>query len=200
MEDLISFVESKGGRIMQNEQGELDSIYLYNCNVADHDLDIFTRLGTNEIAHLKLGRTQVTDEGLAELASLQHLEYLELGHTTITGSGFAKVTFTSLKKLSFRGCEQLTVDGFQQIVKCQNLEKLDLVESNIDDPFLQEIAKLPKLKTLWADHTRLTNAGLPYLYGMTQLRSFTLKKTAVTREGMQQLRKHLPDLNKEFIM
>ncbi|WP_194242584.1 leucine-rich repeat domain-containing protein [Gimesia benthica] len=200
MEDLVSFVESKGGHIRQNEQGELDSIYLYNCNVADHDLDIFTRLGANEIALLDFSGTQVTDEVLAKLASLQHLEYLELGHTTITGTGFANVTFTSLKKLSFRGCDQLNVDGFQQIVKCQNLEKLDLVESNIDDPFLQEIAKLPRLKTLWADHTRLTNAGLQYLNNMTQLRSFTLDKTAVTREGMQELWKHLPDLNNGFIM
>ncbi len=200
MEDLISFVESKGGRIMQNEQGELDSIYLYNCNVADHDLDIFTRLGTNEIAHIDLGRTQVTDEGLTKLASLQRLEYLDLGDTTITGAGFANVEFALLRKLFLRRCRKLNVDGLKQIIKCQNLEKLRLIESNIDDPFLQEIAKLPKLEYLWADYTRLTNAGLPYLYGMTQLRSFTFKKTAITGEGMQKLRKHLPGLNKGLIM
>ncbi len=200
MDELAAFVEKKEGISLQNELGDICLVELANQNVDDLDLDIFKQSCANEITHLYLIGTQISDEGLAKLASLQHLDDLNLGYTTLTGAGFANVTFTSLKKLSFRGCEQLTVDGFKQIVKCQNLEKLDLYESNIDDPFLQEIAKLPKLKTLWADHTRLTNAGLPYLNNMTQLRSFTLDKTAITREGMQQLWKHLPDLNKGFIM
>ena len=200
MEDLISFVESKGGRISQNEQGEFAWVYLTNQKVDDQDLDIFMQSGASQITCLCLYGTQVTDEGLSKLASLYCLENLDLGRTKITGTGFANVKFSSLKKLFLDKCDMLTVEGFKQIVKCQNLEKLNLIESNIDDQFLQEIAKLPRLKTLWADHTRLTNVGLPYLYGMTQLRSFTPDKTAVTREGMQQLRKHLPDLNKEFIM
>ena len=200
MEELISFVESKGGRISQNEQGEFAWVYLTNQKVDDQDLDIFLQSGASQITHLLLSGTQVTDEGLAKLTYLRRLEDLDLGDTTITGAGFANVEFALLRKLYLRRCRKLTVDGFEQIVKCQNLEKLDLYESNIDDQFLQEIAKLPRLKTLWADYTRLTNAGLPYLYGMTQLRSFTLKKTTITGEGMQKLRKHLPDLNKEFIM
>ncbi|QDT28110.1 Leucine Rich repeats (2 copies) [Gimesia panareensis] len=200
MEDLISFVERKGGRISQNEQGEFAWVNLTNQKVDDQDLDIFVQSDASQITHLFLSGTQVTDEGLAKLASLQRLEDLDLGRTKITGTGFAQVTFTSLKKLSFRGCEQLTVDGFQQIVKCQNLEKLDLIESNIDDRFLQEITKLPRLKTLWADYTRLTNAGLPYLNGMTQLKSLSTRGTAVTREGMLQLWQHLPDLNKGLTM
>jgi Leucine-rich repeat (LRR) protein len=200
MDELAAFVEKKDGVSLQNELGDICLVELANQNVDDLDLDIFKQSCANEITHLYLNGTQISDEGLAKLASLQHLNDLDLGYTTLTGAGFAKVKFTSLKKLTFRGCDQLTVDGFKQIVKCQNLEKLDLYESNIDDPFLQEIAKLPKLKTLWADHTRLTNAGLPYLNNMTQLRSFTLDKTAITREGMQQLWKHLPDLNNGFIM
>ena len=200
MEELISFVESKGGRISQNEQGEFAWVYLTNQKVDDQDLDIFMQSSASQITYLSLYGTQVTDEGLAKLASLYCLEKLDLGRTKITGTGFANVKFTSLQNLYLRRCRKLTVDGFQQIVKCQNLEKLDLVESNIDDPFLQEIAKLPKLKTVWADHTRLTNAGLPYLNDMTQLKSLSTRGTAVTREGMLQLWKHLPDLNKELIM
>ena len=86
MEDLISFVESKGGRIMQNEQGEIDWVDLTNQKVDDHDLDIFMRLNTNEITHLSLKGTQVTDEGLAKLASLHCLEKLNLGRTKISGT------------------------------------------------------------------------------------------------------------------
>ncbi|WP_417395530.1 hypothetical protein [Gimesia chilikensis] len=200
MEDLVSFVERKDGFSLQNELGDICLVELANQNVDDLDLDIFKQSCANEITHLYLNGTQISDEGLAKLASLHCLEKLNLGRTKISGTGFANVKFTSLQNLYLRRCRKLTVDGLKQIVKCQNLEKLDLYESNIDDPFLQEIAKLPKLKTLWADHTRLTNAGLPYLYGMTQLRSFTFKKTAITRGGILQLRKHLPDLNKEFIM
>ncbi|QDT21684.1 leucine-rich repeat domain-containing protein [Gimesia chilikensis] len=200
MEDLISFVESKGGRISQNEQGEFVWVDLTNQKVDDQDLDIFMQSGVSQITYLFLSGTQVTDEGLAKLTYLRRLEDLDLGGTEIAGIGFANVKFSSLKKLSLYECDMLTVDGFKEIVNCQNLEKLDLIESNIDDQFLQEIAKLPRLKTLWADYTRLTNAGLPYLNDMTQLKSLSTRGTAVTREGMLQLWKHLPDLNKELIM
>ena len=40
MEDLISFVESKGGRISQNEQGEFVWVDLTNQKVDDQDLDL----------------------------------------------------------------------------------------------------------------------------------------------------------------
>ncbi|QDT85705.1 hypothetical protein [Gimesia chilikensis] len=200
MDELAAFVEMKDGFSLQNELGHTYLIELSCKDVNDQDLDVFIQSNANQVTYLSLNSTQVTDEGLAKFASLQRLEDLDLGRTKITGTGFANVKFTSLKKLSFRECDKLTVEGFKQIIKCQNLEKLRLIESNIDDQFLQEIAKLPRLKTLWADYTRLTNAGLPYLYGMTQLRSFTLKKTAVTREGMLQLWKHLPDLNKGLTM
>ena len=200
MDELAAFVEKKDGVSLQNELGDICLVELANQNVDDLDLDIFKQSCANEITHLYLNGTQISDEGLAKLASLQHLDDLNLGYTTLTGAGFANVTFTSLKKLSFRGCEQLTVDGFKQIVNCQNLEKLDLVESNIDDPFLQEIAKLDKLLTLWIDDTKVTNAGLSYLNGMTQLKSLSIRGTTITREGMLQLWKHLPDLNKGLTM
>ncbi|MEQ8853214.1 hypothetical protein [Gimesia sp.] len=200
MEELISFVESKGGRIMQNEQGENDWVDLTDQKVDDQDLDIFMQSGASQITYLFLSGTQVTDEGLAKLTYLRRLEDLDLGCTKIAGIGFANVKFSSLKKLSLYECDMLTVDGFKEIVNCQKLEKLDLIESNIDDQFLQEIAKLPRLKTLWADYTRLTNAGLPYLNGMTQLKSLSTRGTTITREGMLQLWKHLPDLNKGLTM
>ncbi|QGQ26455.1 hypothetical protein F1728_28920 [Gimesia benthica] len=200
MEELISFVESKGGRISQNEQGEFAWVFLTNQKVDDQDLDIFMQSGASQIAYLSLNGTQVTDEGLAKLASLYCLEKLDLGRTKITGTGFANVKFSSLKKLSLDKCDMLTVDGFKEIVKCQNFEKLNLIESNIDNEFLQEIAKLDKLLTLWIDDTKVTNAGLSCLNGMTQLKSLSIRGTTITREGMLQLWKHLPDLNKGLTM
>ncbi|QDT21683.1 hypothetical protein [Gimesia chilikensis] len=200
MDELAAFVEKKDGVSLQNELGDICLVELANQNVDDLDLDIFKQSCANEITHLYLNGTQISDEGLAKLASLQRLEILDLGDTKITGTGFATVKFTSLKKLSFRECDKLTVEGFQQIVKCQDLENLNLIESNIEDPFLQEIAKLPRLKTLWVDHTKVTNAGLPYLNGMTQLKLLEIRGTAITREGMLQLWQHLPDLNNGFIM
>ncbi|WP_417395529.1 hypothetical protein [Gimesia chilikensis] len=200
MEELISFVESKGGRISQNEQGEFAWVDLTNQKVDDQDLDIFMQSGASQITCLCLYGTQVTDEGLSKLASLYCLEKLDLGRTKITGTGFANVKFSSLKKLSLDKCDMLTVEGFKQIVKYQNLEKLNLIESNIDNQFLQEIAKLDKLLTLWIDDTKVTNAGLSYLNGMTQLKSLSIRGTTITREGMLQLWKHLPDLNKGLTM
>ncbi|MEQ9072118.1 MAG: hypothetical protein RLO18_35665, partial [Gimesia chilikensis] len=81
MEDLVSFVESKGGRISQNEQGEFAWVNLTNQKVDDQDLDIFMQSGASQITCLFLSGTQVTDEGLAKLTYLRRLEDLDLGGT-----------------------------------------------------------------------------------------------------------------------
>lgn len=200
MNNLASFVESKGGLAMQNELGDIYLVELSNQNVDDHDLDIFKQSCANEITYLSLHGTQVTDEGIEKIGSLHRLDDLDLGNTNISGVGFAKVEFQSLKKLSLRGCRKLTLDGFKEIIKCRNLERLNLKISNINNQFLHEVAKLDKLVTLWVDETKVTNDGLPFLNGMTQLKSLSIRDTVITREGMLKLWQHLPDLNKGLTM
>ena len=59
----------------------------------------------NQLRELDLSDTKVTDEGLAVLAELPHLEELRLARTAITDAGFQKHLSgkTSLRKLDLTG-------------------------------------------------------------------------------------------------
>ena len=88
---------------------------------------------------LDLKYTQITDEGLKEVAKLQNLTSLSLGHTKITDA------------------------GIKEVAKLQNLEGLGLTGTTISDAGLKEVAKLQKLERLSLSLTKVTKEGVAEL-------------------------------------
>ena len=62
---LEMLVETLGGRVSQNEQGEVVTVVLSRTRVTDADLAHLA--GLTALATLNLADTQVTDAGVAEL-------------------------------------------------------------------------------------------------------------------------------------
>jgi len=62
---LEALVETLGGRVSQNEQGEVVEVYLSGPKVTDAGLAHLAKLAALE--RLTLRSTQITDAGLAEL-------------------------------------------------------------------------------------------------------------------------------------
>ena len=61
-----TLVETLGGQVNQNEQGEVGEVYLFGTQVTDVSLAHLTGL-TGVGCSLNVGGTQVTDSGVAEL-------------------------------------------------------------------------------------------------------------------------------------
>jgi Leucine-rich repeat (LRR) protein len=123
-----------------------------------------------ELQQLSLHRTAVTDAGLKELAGLNALQHLTLSSTAVTGSG--------LKELTAR----------------KSLQRLELSSAKVTDEGLKGLAGLAALEMLDLDgNGQVTDAGLKELAGLTSLQSLNLARTKVTKAGVEQLKKALPE-------
>jgi hypothetical protein len=97
---------------------------------------------------------RVTDKGLAHVATLANLEELSLSKAAVTPEGIAQLA--RLKKLQEISFGYTTIDGdaltpLSQIV---SLEYVDLHGIDITDNGLLALAKLPRLKRVYASSCR----------------------------------------------
>ena len=81
---LETLVETLGGRVRQNEQGEVERVTLSGGGTASQNEQ-------GEVVDVGLSRTGVTDAGLVHLAGLTALERLWLADTQVTDAGVAEL-------------------------------------------------------------------------------------------------------------
>ena len=98
-----------------------------------------TEADLGNVIELILADTQITDEGLKEMAKLQRLETLQLSYTRITDA------------------------GIKELAKSQQLGTLFLTDTQITDAGLKDVTKLHKLKMLRISGTKVTKAGVTEL-------------------------------------
>ena len=122
-----------------------------------------------ELRKLSLFSTDVSDRGVAGLAALPRLEYLNLGSTRVTGSiGSTLGQFAALRELVLDGTE-------------------------LSDPGLSTLSGL-KLRYLSLSGNDITDAGLRQFRPGPTLQRIDLGKTKVSARGIADLQAALPDL------
>jgi hypothetical protein len=170
----------------------LDEQYRTFLNVTDDDLaGIPDPLA---VKNLSLGRTSVTDAGLAHLAGCKNLQWLDLSLTAITDGGLQPIAgAVELKQLFLEGT-QVTDASLPLIAKFKQLEDLDLSKLALTNEGLAALAGLKQLKILYLTGTPITDAGLAHLRGLKQLEQLETTGTRVTPEGLRRLQAALPKL------
>jgi internalin A len=116
-----------------------------------------------EVLALDLRSTQVTDDGLKELAVFKNLKSLEVAHTQLTGRGFRDLV--GLKDLTYIGLNEskLTDAGLKEVARLKGLTALDLMDTKLTAEGLKELAGLPKLERLYLSPGQFTDASLRVL-------------------------------------
>lgn len=143
----------------------LQFLNLFNAKITDNGLAHLS--GLKNLKVLNLGQTRVSDAGLAHLSGLINLKELGLSRTNITGSGLAHLS------------------GL-------NFEDIILSDTPITNEGLAGLSKLT-FKYLFLTNDKITDAGLVHLYGLKNVKGIDLKGTEVTRAGIAELKKHLPN-------
>ena len=107
------------------------------------------------VKDLHLDGSQITDEGLKDVAKLKHLERLDLSDTKITDSGLKEVAkLQKLKSLRLNDTE-ISDEGLKEVSKLKKLEKLDLNFTQITDNGAAELQKaLPNCRISVPNHPR----------------------------------------------
>jgi Leucine-rich repeat (LRR) protein len=166
----------------------LESLSLWRSQVRSVDpLKTMSLLKT-----LRLSGAPVDDAGLAGVASLANLTFLELDNTRVGDQGFIRISsLPNLETLVLSGTA-ITDLGLQNLGHMRCLHVLSLDNTQVADAGLASLAKIQSLRWLGLSKTGITDAGLVHLVGLSACQSIDLTSTRVTTEGITALRRSLP--------
>jgi len=146
------------------------------------------------VRELVLGRTQITDHGLAYLP-LESLEWLDLAYTSVTDHGIERLeSAKNLRRLSLEGT-RITSRGLETVSRLEQLQELDLSELPLDDHSLSALMRLKRLKSLWLTNTPISDEGLGQLALLPDLEFLDLRGTQTSSQGRQRLAGQRPRLH-----
>lgn len=146
----------------------LERLEVDAADITDSDLELLAQLP--QLTLLKLG-AEVGDDGIAQIAGVQTLEFLNFPN-----GGFHNESLALLAELP-------------------NLKQLRFHSPHVGDDGLAFIATLPQLRYLHIIACPMTADGLKHLHGMTQLQSFYLDGSDIADEAIYELLRALPSLH-----
>jgi hypothetical protein len=128
------------------------------------------------LSMLILYDTQIDDRSLKRISKLHKLTYLGISRTNVTDAGMNHLARLHRLKLLFLGSWPPREDGY-----------------TVSDEGLRRLEPLTDLEMLQVEGYRVTDHSVPLFEHFKKLRQLTLVDTAVTNEGVQRLRKSLPN-------
>ena len=152
------------------------------------------RLRSLDIAHDYLFPCRLSDAGFSPLHIMRQLQWLRFQYLPLRDEQLSFLAgMTKLNSLAV--CNDPVVTG-SFLVHLRNLpalERLVLVDCpSVVDGSLIHLEGIKTLKSIFLEHTDVTNAGLPHLHGLTALSDVDLLGSKVTDSGRAKLRIKLP--------
>lgn len=145
----------------------------HSNNITDVGLASIASL--HQLQHLDLSRcSTITDVGLGSIAALHELHRLDLNSCKkITDAGLSGIAgLRQLLRLELRGCLQMT--DIASVASLQQLQHLDVGWSGIGDAALASIAALQRLRYVDLSYSTLTDVGLASVAALHQLQHLSL--------------------------
>ena len=131
------------------------------------------------------GCVQISDEGVAHLATLPNLVALKLKTSGVTDKGVAHLArLSKLRSLHLESC-RVSGDALQHLSGMKELEELNLYGTLVDDEGLAHLKGLSKLKILRFRDTAIAGTGLRHLAASQHsLRRLDLSESFIGDEGL----------------
>jgi len=166
-------------------------------NLASLDLSTLEQLTEAGLRHLgalprlrslHLAGPVITDEGVAHLVRLRHLETVRFS-ARLTAAGLARLRdLPKLKELELWPVREMTSDRLAQLGRLAQLEVLELSYAHLNDDHLVHLKGLTNLHKLNLTGSWVTDAGLAHLAALSTLAELDLSGTKVTDAGLKHLR------------
>ncbi|MBC8289825.1 MAG: hypothetical protein H8E37_05860 [Planctomycetes bacterium] len=151
-----------------------------------------------DLVAVNLDHSETEDRHLARLAESHTLKELYLVGTAISDEGCVTLgKLTDLEALDLRATF-LGDEGLKEIAKLKKLKGLRVAQTWMSDAGMESIGSLHRLRTLDIRHTDVTDEGLIHLAGLTSLKRLRATGARVTRGGLDELKRTIPDLKVEW--
>jgi hypothetical protein len=154
----------------------LQRLWLTKTTTSDSMLELVTQHFPNLVV-LGLGRTQITNSGVQQLAKLSQLAVVDLSGTAITDQAAESLGAMQRVRTLILSNTKLGDAGIQQLTALRSLEILDVSGTSMTSDGVAAIAKIGWLKKLNLSRTAIAGPCLGPLLRLTELRSLTLDGT-----------------------
>ncbi len=207
------------GRVLHalQSQPKLDSLLLGRISVTDNDCRILSQL--THFRELHASYTGITDKGVAEMATMRNLKFIDLWGVNMSNEGLESLAkITSLEGVRISS-DSITDTGIAQLKRIprlneldidsenvhgeglehlRNLETLNITSGRLDDESLAIICRLSRLKVLSLYEGRISQKGLKHLESLVDLLHLGLHPVTISDEGIEFLAR-LPKLESLMI-
>lgn len=140
----------------------IDSLQLPKKKAQDEDLRHIAHLRRLRELHLSKS-IDVTDAGVAALADMTQLRYLNLYWTALTDDALGCLTRMPHLEYLHLGLTRIQGPGLAHLVGLQRLHTLSVEETDVGDAALHHVSRLRSLKRLALWGTRVSHRGLAAL-------------------------------------
>ena len=174
----------------------LEALSLEDTDITNAGLRVMSSgVGLPHLRTLKLGATNITDEGMKYLKSFPRLQELSISGTEVTGDGLRTLLNNNrtLVKLDISKCKKLREEDWSLLKKAPGLRELILEDWRFSPNSLKALTDL-NLTTLSIGKSHLTDEGLLILAGAKTLKTIDILHGAdVTQRGASQFFAIRPD-------
>jgi Leucine-rich repeat (LRR) protein len=178
-----------------NQADKVTFAHLSDPAITDDDLATLVYLpNTREVfIGATLQESKVSDKGLAHLQHLKDLRCLYINGAQMTDNSVAIIRRLSHLEELYLDRTAVTDVGLRHLSAIK-VRHLSLADTRITDEGLETLASMPQLEVLNISGTQITDAGLRRLQEVKSLKEVYLTLTPVTDTGMDALLSALPSL------
>jgi internalin A len=166
----------------------LESLTLFRCTSLTDDALAAVVAGWTKLRTLSLRDLPLRGTFLSQLRTHPSLRVLYLPQTMVDDSALTSLReLPSLEELSL--AQTLITDaGLEHIAAISTLRKLNVSQTQVTDVGVQYLSNLSHLESLdLSGNLGITDAAVPFLEKLPQLREVFLDGTSVTVEGLKRL-------------
>lgn len=171
---------------------QLHNLWLGQINVTDRGLATLATL--KDLRNLTLSGKGPTDDSLRHFSDLAALEFLRIDHCEVQGNGLAALAKLDHLKALLIESTPFDDEGALALAKLPALERLSLTRTKITDKGLGTIAALPKLQSLSLAGNDVTIAGLFELRAAKSLQNLEAPDLKAPKEEIAKLKRELPGI------
>lgn len=151
-------IEKLGGKVELNASRAVVKVDLNNAKISDADLKLLEKF--TELEWLDVRVTPIGDEGIAHLAGLRKLKFLNVFRTNMSDKGLAGLRGLTELETLLMGGTRVTDEGLKNIERFTKLKKLSVFRTTVSDAGLKSLEKLPALEVLLVGESRVTQDGM----------------------------------------
>jgi len=148
--------------------------------------------GFRNLESLSLRGTQIGDDGMKALANLGNLRHLDLCGTSVGDYGMQHAR--QLRKLESINLDRtlVTEESATLVRSWTKLTQVSLSDTDVGDTWTTHLSEIKNLEYAGLDRTRVTDVGLGSFKKSPALKALNVSGSAVTVQGVGDLRTALP--------